>query len=352
MSRSRLAQHSGYLERLISMIQPRFYVSTDAADSATARRFQKHIAKPRAEEKHQHKITARERKRARLDPAQPTSLDKQREISASEATTRGDLVDGSEEDEGSDTGDAHIGGVGDDAKGGVLSGIAAPSASSVAELRERLAERLHHLRANRGGEARPRVGAHEHKAARKAALKAPKRAKPADSSVPDGATGAHAAPPTAAARTAATSGVSDASQMDFNQLTGAAGPSRGWKRKRKLGHAQLLAQAEEKARARRVRTAEGGEDAQIGVWERALEKASGIKQKDDPALLRKTMRQKERQRKKSAQDWKAREKTVADAKREKQDTRKSNLAARKTKNKSKRDRARPGFEGKKPSFFN
>ena len=88
MSRSRLAQHSGYLERLISMIQPRFYVSTDAADSATARRFQKHIAKPRAEEKHQHKITARERKRARLDPAQPTSLDKQREISASEATTR------------------------------------------------------------------------------------------------------------------------------------------------------------------------------------------------------------------------------------------------------------------------
>ena len=137
MSRSRLAQHSGYLERLISMIQPRFYVSTDAADSATARRFQKHIAKPRAEEKHQHKITARERKRARLDPAQPTSLDKQREISASEATTRGDLVDGSEEDEGSDTGDAHIGGVGDDAKGGVLSGIAAPSASSVAELRER-----------------------------------------------------------------------------------------------------------------------------------------------------------------------------------------------------------------------
>ena len=88
------------------------------------------------------------------------------------------------------------------------------------------------------------------------------------------------------------------------------------------------------------------------MWERALEKASGIKQKDDPALLRKTMRQKERQRKKSAQDWKAREKTVADAKREKQDTRKSNLAARKTKNKSKRDRARPGVEGKKPSFFN
>ena len=83
-----------------------------------------------------------------------------------------------------------------------------------------------------------------------------------------------------------------------------------------------------------------------------IEKASGIKQKDDPALLRKTMRQKERQRKKSAKEWQAREKTVADAKREKQDTRKNNLAARKTKNKSKRDRRRPGFEGKKPSFLN
>ena len=220
MSRSRLAQHSGYLERLISLIQPRFYVSTDAADSATARRFQKHIAKPRAEEKHQHKITARERKRARLDPAQPTSLDKQREISASEATTRGDLVDGSEEDEGSDTGDAHIGGVGDDAKGGVLSGIAAPSASSVAELRgasQAVAPAARQSR-RRGQAARRR---HEHKAARKA-LKAPKRA--AMTPACRTATGAHAAPPTAAARTAATSGVSNASQMDFNQLTGAAGP--------------------------------------------------------------------------------------------------------------------------------
>ena len=277
MSRSRLAQHSGYLERLISMIQPRFYVSTDAADSATARRFQKHIAKPRAEEKHQHKITARERKRARLDPAQPTSLDKQREISASEATTRGDLVDGSEDEGG--TGDAHIGGVGDDAKGGVLSGIAAsaaPSPSCPSASRSGC-----QLRANRGGEARPRVGAHELRAG--------------------GAQGAkHPSPltPRAGRRNRRARGTDGGGahrrherrlrcQPDgFQPVDGRRWALQGMEAKAEAGPAQLLAQAEEKARARRVRTAEGGEDAQIGVWERALEKASGIKQKDDPALLR------------------------------------------------------------------
>ena len=320
MSRSRLAQNS----RLLG--------TADLDDPAQVLRVDRHVSRQsiarrhggsrstlrsrEREEKHQHKITARESARARLDPAQPTSLDKQREISASEATTRGDLVDGSEEDEGSDTGDAHIGGVGDDAKGGVLSGIAAPSASSVAELRERLAERCTScapIAAARPGRASARTSTRLRARRRSRRRSARSPLTPACRTAQPARTRRHrrrrrAPPPRAAspmpARWISTSWRAPLGPPGDGSESGSWAMRSCWRRRRSARKAR---------RARRVRTAEGGEDAQIGVWERALEKASGIKQKDDPALLRKTMRQKERQRKKSAQDWKAREKTVADA---------------------------------------
>ena len=90
------------------------------------------------------------------------------------------------------------------------------------------------------------------------------------------------------------------------------------------------------------------------MWQKALEKAGGVKQKDDPSLLKKAMKRKERQKKKSAKEWKARLSTVAKAQLDKQKTRTENLAARGTKNKQRaskrKDEAkrRPGFEGATP----
>jgi hypothetical protein len=84
-----------------------------------------------------------------------------------------------------------------------------------------------------------------------------------------------------------------------------------------------------------------------------MQKAGGIKQKDNPTLLRKALKREERKKKKSKIEWSARVKTVAKAMKEKQETRKKNLNERVTKNKMRASRmkARAGFEGKKSSFL-
>ena len=72
-----------------------------------------------------------------------------------------------------------------------------------------------------------------------------------------------------------------------------------------MSTAELLAHAEEAERKKRNRLAQpdgGGEDAQIGEWQRALQKAGGIKQKDNPTLLRKALKREQRTKKKSAKD--------------------------------------------------
>jgi hypothetical protein len=119
---------------------------------------------------------------------------------------------------------------------------------------------------------------------------------------------------------------------------------------------RLLAQAEEAAMRKRAALSApdgGGEDASIGEWTKALQKASGIKQKDNPKLLKKALKREAGRKKKSKKDWNARAKTVAKAQRDAQEKRKNNLAARATKGKNKatKNKARAGFEGKKSSFL-
>ena len=54
----------------------------------------------------------------------------------------------------------------------------------------------------------------------------------------------------------------------------------------------------------------GGEDIQIEEWQRALQKAGGIKLKDNPAKLKKALKRQERKKKKSSTEWSSRIKTV------------------------------------------
>ena len=159
-------------------------------------------------------------------------------------------------------------------------------------------------------------------------------------------------------------------QAIFNKVE-APQPAAGepWKAKRKLSDAQLLAKAEEAAGKRRAAAhaaaigggggggegGEGGEELGIEVWQKALEKAGGVKQRDDPTLLKKAMKRKERQKKKSAREWKSRTNTVLKSKMEKQKSRQENLEARGTKNKARANKRkevhtkrRAGFEGTAP----
>ncbi|KAL7300814.1 hypothetical protein TKK_0006379 [Trichogramma kaykai] len=86
------------------------------------------------------------------------------------------------------------------------------------------------------------------------------------------------------------------------------------------------------------------------AWQSALAKASGEKVKDDPELLKKTIKRKEHQKKSSAKKWEARKEAVERGIQQRQDTRKENIMKRKKdvkmgkmKKAAKRGRVIPGF---------
>ncbi len=98
--------------------------------------------------------------------------------------------------------------------------------------------------------------------------------------------------------------------------TGAGAPSAdaasagGNPKKKKLTLAKLLAEAEKtQARLDDLRQQKQYSDAGTGavaadeLWEPALKRAAGEKVRDDPALIRKTMRRVKQKKAKSAKDW-------------------------------------------------
>lgn len=85
-------------------------------------------------------------------------------------------------------------------------------------------------------------------------------------------------------------------------------------------------------------------------WQNVIHKAKGEKVKDDPLLLKKAMKRKEKMKEKRKKKWEDRGKTVDDLKQKKQDKRKSNINKRKSDKKEKvrkrmikKGRIIPGF---------
>jgi len=111
-------------------------------------------------------------------------------------------------------------------------------------------------------------------------------------------------------------------------------------------------------------TESGKEQVEKRMWERLNKKASGEKLKDDPKLLKKTLKREKARKKKSAKEWSERIKAQEEQQKKKAARREANLkahsqrkrlkkagkAAKKFANKKKL--SRPGFEGKKKHFLN
>lgn len=78
-----------------------------------------------------------------------------------------------------------------------------------------------------------------------------------------------------------------------------------------------------------------------------LSLASGEKVKDDPKLLKKTLKREQKQKEKSGREWVDRKHTVQKGIQDRQKKRQDNLQARKDSKKAgKNGKKRPGFEGK------
>ena len=373
------------IDGLINIVPPKFYFPPDPEEMA--RKFQKYTGKVQKAPKHERKLAKVERKRAALDPDQPNT---------SEVVAAGDNEDSEDEsendsdDEDDNAPQTRKGSGGgkqqqqqqqqkggqkqqQSARAGEAAGASAAQSKppppvlnaagrlegtldcglSVDGLRQRLAERLQQLRGKRGGTVKgpgERQAGSKDKAKQKKHVSGMKKHSGGGTGHGDaGEGGDGGGDGSSAARGGSQS-------IEFNKLAAAAAqPSKA--NKRKMSTAELLAQAEEAERKKRNRLSQpdgGGEDVQIGEWQKALQKAGGIKQKDNPTLLRKALKRQQRSKKKSAKEWASRLKTVAKSMTEKQDKRKQNLADRKTKNKNKANKhkaARAGFEGKRNSFL-
>ena len=348
----RLRNHNGYLDSLIEMVPAKYYFPPDPDEMV--KKLQKHVNKPAtqtAADKLQRKMESSERKRAKLDPEQLTVPQQQQHNAEQEEQER--VRDRLQQrrrsqQEGDSDGDEDE----DEAPGPVsaaLSGYNTGDVSTVSELKARLQQKLEKLRNGRGGAPK----SSEEREREREEAKAEKKKRKLNGKAISGGGGGSGAGAAAAAAPAASSSAQPAEPgvgTVFNRV--AAPKAEPWKAKRKLSDAQLLAHAEEAAGKMRQRKAEGkSEELGIEVWQKALEKAGGVKQKDDPSLLKKAMKRKERQKKKSAKEWKARLSTTAKSQADKQKSRTENLAARGTKGKSKANKRkeivkkRAGFEG-------
>eukprot|EP00771_Trimastix_marina_P004034 gnl/Trimastix_PCT/765.p1 GENE.gnl/Trimastix_PCT/765~~gnl/Trimastix_PCT/765.p1 ORF type:complete len:295 (+),score=52.68 gnl/Trimastix_PCT/765:45-929(+) len=99
----------------------------------------------------------------------------------------------------------------------------------------------------------------------------------------------------------------------------------------------MLKQAEKKqrAKARMSQTDEGKAELESQAWDRLEQMAMGTKLKDDPRLLKKTMKRKQNLKKKHAKQWAERLKVVRQDKAERQRKRAENIQERKNMRKGK-----------------
>lgn len=115
---------------------------------------------------------------------------------------------------------------------------------------------------------------------------------------------------------------------------------------------KLIKNAEESQR-RLEQLKEEGEHEQVTneKWDVLERKAQGEKVRDDPKLLKKTLKRLEHKKKKTKQQWAERKDKLQEEKKEREETKQKNIAERRSggSTTTKEKRTRPGFEGSRSS---
>ncbi|EGD76475.1 hypothetical protein PTSG_07591 [Salpingoeca rosetta] len=126
------------------------------------------------------------------------------------------------------------------------------------------------------------------------------------------------------------------------------------KKKAKPNPKQLLQMAErEKQEIEALKASDAAKAAEVVEkkgWDKALKRAEGEKVFDNPKLMKKAIKTRERKKAKSKKTWEARVAAVEKEQKERQEKRERNLQARKDAKKQRKlkkmQKKRPGFEGK------
>ncbi|KAG4304653.1 hypothetical protein PORY_002046 [Pneumocystis oryctolagi] len=142
------------------------------------------------------------------------------------------------------------------------------------------------------------------------------------------------------------------SNLLYGRISFASDKEDKLKSKKKKYQSMDLAGALHHAEAKRIRLSKLSEEkrkqiAESDSWKKAFLQGEGKKVKDNEALLKKSMKRQERQKKKSAKAWNERLLQLSKAKQLRQKKREENIETRKAmkRNKHLRKKQRPGFEG-------
>ncbi|WFD33593.1 hypothetical protein MCUN1_000406 [Malassezia cuniculi] len=383
-----LARHDAAFSKLLSMIPAKFYLPASFdEESAASTKYQKNkrTKSQKQKEAEERKELRSMAKRAKLDPSNAKSIEqvqaerKQAQQAGSGSLNAADDDSDDDDDENENSNDVDDSDDDDDIDDADASDIpadatldlsldaeatpppetaAAPARparkASISELRERLHSKIETLR-------RKRNPSYDDAASGKQALLAERRRQRGEmrdkrrKERTEVRKSAAAAPVRAPGLIVAEDkrAEPDTSALTFSQVSfNTVGvPEAVKKSKYALPSDPKAALAALEARKRReeAKAQRDGDDAgareEAHRWGRAMAAAEGVKLRDNEALLKQTIKRREKSKAKSAKAWNDRRKAEEEAQAAKQKKRMENISARRDAKKGKAPKPRPGFEG-------
>ncbi|EDO32548.1 predicted protein [Nematostella vectensis] len=319
----RLASHSSYFNSLVQLVPTKFYLPDN--DEEKGGKFYKNKGKQAP--KQSVKESSRKAKKRRLDPEQPKSAL--------------DLQDGkANKRESSDSGNDSAEEEGDNDGGFSVEKVAS---GKISDLRAKLHERIEMLQLKRKSSEKH---TDRPKKKSKSEIKADKNKKHETSRKINEQ---HEKKPN---RVLNDKGEVVFSKFDFMERTKEKGVTHGSKAR---NYKTLLAKAERRQKKLEDLAQENPSRAQELkeriAWRGALAKAEGVKQKDDPKLIKKSLKRREKQKEKSRKQWKSRIEHTQKQKEDRQKQRQKNLKERSLSKKGKGMKGKPKNPKKhKPGF--
>ncbi|KAM6504147.1 Surfeit locus protein 6 domain containing protein [Amanita muscaria] len=377
--RDSLEKHNETFESLLKLIPAKYYLPQDHEQSAS--KYQKHSKNTKAP-KQAIKEASKKAKKAKLDPENNKSvLDLQQEAAEEEAKAKQkgkQKADEEEEDGVSENSpdedgemdlsvdvemdDAEESDEGEEQQQQQQDDIVPmPESGGIEELRKKLHARMAKLRrVNNGGEAADKDGLLEERRRQRAAMRERRRKelrekKRREAEMKNKKT-KDKGPQTKVAQTQLL--VPDAKSQNqgpqaqytnvtFSSLAGA--PKKGQQFKTTSDPKQAL----EQLASRKEKLTSMPEEKRKTIeekekWAKAEAKMDGVKIRDDEGRLKKAAKRKDKEKAKSKKAWEERKEQVTASMAAKQKKRTDNIAMRneRRKDKGKKPKARPGFEGK------
>lgn len=306
----RLKEHSAYFNSLVKLVPAKFYLPDDEEE-----KFNKfHKNRGKSAPKQEVKEASKKAKKRRLDPTLPKTVVELQE-------------------QGENLSDDSDGDSNNNSRGFSVESV--PS-GKIADLRSRLHERIEALQGKRKATSEK-----QSKRPKKKAKSEIKNDKKKLNEIVQ-----HKKEQLEKERKTLTNDQGKVVFSKFDFVEKAKNPKHGSKMR---NYKNLLAKAE--TRQKKIEELKGKDDSKVRelterhAWETALEKAEGHKVKDDPRLLKKSLKRKEKMKAKSKRQWDERKEQQNKQIEDKQKKRQKNLKERADAKKGKKGgkKHRPGF---------